>query len=50
MDLADIIPINPIAEVLNIPEEYRWLLLFLILIIGYISLKYLKKNYKYNIN
>ena len=46
MDLPDIIPINQIGEMLDIPEIFQWFLFFIILIIGYISLKYFKNTYK----
>lgn len=43
MYLTDLIPINQISEIFDIPEFYRWLILFIILLIGYISLKYFHK-------
>lgn len=46
MNLTDLIPINQISEIFDIPEFYRWLILFIILLIGYISLKYFQKFHK----
>lgn len=43
MDPADLVPVEIITEFLKIPDSFRWLILFSILIIGYITLKYFLK-------
>lgn len=48
MDISDIIPINPLAEMFDIPDGIRWLIFFLIFLFGYVSLKYFEKSIKIN--
>ena len=45
MDITDFIPINPIAEMFDIPNEIRWIMFFSIFIVGFISFKYFEKSY-----